>query len=405
MGVRRAEHIDLARAEAARAASVRPEQAESAAAPEPTSAVSQDSSVAVLQEPSVAVPQEPSVAVLQKPSVAVPQEPSVAVPQDASPAEVPVAAHAALAESAQPDPAHSDSASGEKGQADPEAEPEDKQRAARSYQPRARRRRSRGSFLLSLLLFVLTVVASYELFVLARNFTQDSRTFPVARVVIEGKLKYISEEEIANTVGKLVGGKNLVTLDLSRLHNALVQMPWMAKVAVVKRFPDTIAVQVVEHSPSARWRTSGVYDSTTDSVFYPDLRGIDLPLVILSAPHDSLAGDLYQHAAQFIALCARTPYFIKEVHLDAVRGYRIRLEGDVWLILGRETSANLPLIRLKRFLLAFPQTQLKLSEISYVDLRYDNGFAVGERDPNFNGITGTSTPPPAADTEEQNAAP
>ena len=397
MGVRRAEHIDLARAEAARAASVRPEQAESAAAPESTSAVSQDSSVAVLQKPSVAVP------------------------QDASPAEVPVAAHAALAESAQPDPAHvttvqldptqadaahSDSASGEKGQADPEAEPEDKQRAAaRSYQPRARRRRSRGSFLLSLLLFVLTVVSSYELFVLARNFTQDSRTFPVARVVIEGKLKYISEEEIANTVGKLVGGKNLVTLDLSRLHNALVQMPWMAKVAVVKRFPDTIAVQVVEHSPSARWRTSGVYDSTTDSVFYPDLRGIDLPLVILSAPHDSLAGDLYQHAAQFIALCARTPYFIKEVHLDAVRGYRIRLEGDVWLILGRETSANLPLIRLKRFLLAFPQTQLKLSEISYVDLRYDNGFAVGERDPNFNGITGTSTPPPAADTEEQNAAP
>ena len=422
MGVRRAEHIDLARAEAARAASVRPEQAESAAAPESTSAVSQDSSVAVLQKPSVAVPQEPSVAVLQKPSVAVLQKPSVAVPQDASPAEVPVAAHAALAESAQPDPAHvttvqldptqadaahSDSASVEKGQADPEAEPEDKQRAARSYQPRARRRRSRGSFLLSLLLFVLTVVASYELFVLARNFTQDSRTFPVARVVIEGKLKYISEEEIANTVGKLVGGKNLVTLDLSRLHNALVQMPWMAKVAVVKRFPDTIAVQVVEHSPSARWRTSGVYDSTTDSVFYPDLRGIDLPLVILSAPHDSLAGDLYQHAAQFIALCARTPYFIKEVHLDAVRGYRIRLEGDVWLILGRETSANLPLIRLKRFLLAFPQTQLKLSEISYVDLRYDNGFAVGERDPNFNGITGTSTPPPAADAaaEAQNVAP
>lgn len=402
MGVRRAEHTDLARAEAARAASVRPEQAESAAAsPESTSALPPDSSVAVLQKPS-------------------PAEVPVAA-QAAAPAALAESAAAALAESAQPDPAqvttvqvdpaqadaaYSDSASGENGQADPEAEPEDKQRAAaRSYQPRARRRRSRGSFLLSLLLFVLTVVASYELFVLARNFTQDSRTFPVARVVIEGKLKYISEEEIANTVGKLVGGKNLVTLDLSRLHNALVQMPWMAKVAVVKRFPDTIAVQVVEHSPSARWRTSGVYDSTTDSVFYPDLRGIDLPLVILSAPHDSLAGDLYQHAAQFIALCARTPYFIKEVHLDAVRGYRIRLEGDVWLILGRETSANLPLIRLKRFLLAFPQTQLKLSEISYVDLRYDNGFAVGERDPNFNGITGTSTPPPAAAAEEQNAAP
>ena len=371
MGVRRAEHTDLARAEAARAASVRPEQTEGAAPPPESSPASTNQA-----ERAQAVQAQSAQA------------------QDAQ----------TQSAQAQVEPVQIDSASVDPVQAEPgqDAAPADKQRApTRAYQPRARRRRSRGSFLLSLLLFVLTVVASYELFVLVRNFTQDSRTFPVARVVISGELKYISEEEIASTVGKLVGGKNLVTLDLSRLHNALVQMPWMAKVAVSKRFPDTIEVQVVEHSPSARWRTSGVYDSTTDSVFYPDLRGIDLPLVILSAPHDSLAGDLYQHAAQFIALCARTPYFIKEVHLDAVRGYRIRLEGDVWLILGRETSANLPLIRLKRFLLAFPQTQLKLSEISYVDLRYDNGFAVGERDPNFNGVTGTSTPPPEAAAEEQ----
>ena len=41
----------------------------------------------------------------------------------------------------------------------------------------------------------------------------------------------------------------------------------------------------------------------------------------------------------------------------------------------------MPFIRLKRFLLAFPQTKLKLSEISYVDLRYVNGFAVGDRNP------------------------
>ena len=376
MGVRRAEHTDLARAEAARAASVRPEQTEGAAPPPESSPASTN--------------QAEQAQAVQAQSV----QAQSAQAQDAQ----------TQSAQAQVEPVQIDSASVDPVQAEPgqDAAPADKQRApTRAYQPRARRRRSRGSFLLSLLLFVLTVVASYELFVLVRNFTQDSRTFPVARVVISGELKYISEEEIASTVGKLVGGKNLVTLDLSRLHNALVQMPWMAKVAVSKRFPDTIEVQVVEHSPSARWRTSGVYDSTTDSVFYPDLRGIDLPLVILSAPHDSLAGDLYQHAAQFIALCARTPYFIKEVHLDAVRGYRIRLEGDVWLILGRETSANLPLIRLKRFLLAFPQTQLKLSEISYVDLRYDNGFAVGERDPNFNGVTGTSTPPPEAAAEEQ----
>ncbi|HIV55678.1 MAG TPA: FtsQ-type POTRA domain-containing protein [Candidatus Anaerobiospirillum stercoravium] len=276
-------------------------------------------------------------------------------------------------------------------------------------QSRTKRRRSRGSFLLGLLVFVLCLGLSYLGFKFAVDFTQNEATFPVARVEVKGQLKYITQEEIATTVGKLVGGKNLTSLDLARLHNALVQMPWMAQVAVSKRFPDTIVVEVVEHSAAARWRSSGLYDQETDSVFYPDVKQLDLPLVLLSAPHDSLAGDLYHHAAQFINMCQATPYQIKEVHLDAVRGYRIRLEGDVWLILGRETSPNLPLIRLKRFLLAFPQTRLTLAEISYVDLRYDNGFAVGERQANYDGVTGTvrspqPEAPSAADAAAESAA-
>ena len=51
------------------------------------------------------------------------------------------------------------------------------------------------------------------------------------------------------------------------------------------------------------------------------------------------------------------------------------------MILGRESSPDLPLISLKRFILAFGSTHLKLSDVAYVDMRYDNGFAVGERTP------------------------
>lgn len=262
-------------------------------------------------------------------------------------------------------------------------------------QPRTRhRRRSRGKFLLGLIWFVLILVANYHLTHWFIDYTRHEHTFPVARVAVLGELKFTTEEEIASTVAKLSSGKNLVALDLTRVHNTLVQMPWVAQVAVSKRFPDTIVVKIVEHSPSARWGSKGLYDQNTNSVFYPDMRGLDLPLVLLSAPHDSLAYDLYQHAAQFIKMCHHSPYVIKEVHLDAVRGYRIRLEGDVWLILGRETSPDLSLLRLKRFLLAFPLTKLTLEEISYVDLRYDNGFAVGERDENYNGLTGSTTTPP-----------
>lgn len=111
------------------------------------------------------------------------------------------------------------------------------------------------------------------------------------------------------------------------------------------------------------------------------MQRFNLPLVTLSAQHDTLAAGLYAHAAKFIEMTKGTQYMIREVHLDATRGYRILLEGDVWLILGRAATEDMPFIRLKRFLLAFPQTKLKLSEISYVDLRYVNGFAVGDRNP------------------------
>ena len=46
------------------------------------------------------------------------------------------------------------------------------------------------------------------------------------------------------------------------------------------------------------------------------------------------------------------------------------------LILGRGRNASV--VRLKRFLKAFPHTGLDLDDVAYVDLRYDVGFAVGK---------------------------
>lgn len=242
-----------------------------------------------------------------------------------------------------------------------------------------KRRRSRGSFILSLAVFLCFLGVNYKAVEFMVDYATDSSTFPVARVVVNGKLTHISKEEIASTVGKMAAGHNLISYDLSQLHNALVQMPWVSKASVSRRMPDTIIVNLVEHFPSARWKSTGFYDAHTDSVFYPEMPNTDLSLVTLSAPHDTLAGELYAHAYKFMQMTARTPYIIREVHLDAARGYRVLIEGNVWLILGRESSPDLPLLRLKRFILAFRETKLKLSDIDYVDLRYDNGFAVGEK--------------------------
>lgn len=246
---------------------------------------------------------------------------------------------------------------------------------------RSRRRRSRAGFILSVLFFVGFLLASVKGYELLFDYAKSEQTFPISRVTVEGEFEFLTKEEIIDTVAKIAAGKNLVALDLAPVHNALLRMPWVSKVSVKKKMPDTLSVVIEEHHASARWRNSGYYDALSESVFYPDMQRFNLPLVTLSAQHDTLASGLYAHAAKFIEMTKGTQYMIREVHLDATRGYRILLEGDVWLILGRAATEDMPFIRLKRFILAFPQTKLKLSEISYVDLRYVNGFAVGDRNP------------------------
>ena len=259
---------------------------------------------------------------------------------------------------------------------DKEKDKEKEQKKPRRKRPKVR---SRGSFLLSLLLFVLFCVGLYQTYSYLYDFTTDPLHFRVSRVEINGQLKLTTQEEIADVVGKMAGERNLVTLDIAPLHNALLQLPWVAEVKVQKRYPDGIEVTLVEHVASARWNSAGLYDAQRRSVFYPDMQKFNGALVTLSAPHDSQAPILYEHAFKFVNMTRNTPYLIEEVQLDAASSYRVRLQGDVWLILGRESTPDLPLIRLKRFLLAFGETRLKLSEVAYVDLRYDNGFAVGER--------------------------
>lgn len=243
-----------------------------------------------------------------------------------------------------------------------------------------RKRRTRGSFILSIVLFVAVVFGTYTLYDQFYQFTISPDVLPVSRVVVEGKLTHLTKAEIADAVGTLVGGTNLVEVDVSKISEQLIKMPWVARVMVHKRYPDTLVVSLVEHYPSALWKNNGIYDATTQSVFYPDMTKFSGSLVRLNAQHDSLAPELYEHADQFIRLLDRSPYLIEEVHLDAARGYRVVIQEGVTLILGRESTPDLPLSRLKRFLLAFGQTGLALKDISYVDLRYDNGFAVGERE-------------------------
>lgn len=229
-------------------------------------------------------------------------------------------------------------------------------------------------FVLGLIFFLfILVIIIFSTAYLKKIITSDG-ALPVRAIKIDGALEQISKIDIVKIVKPYLEGKNIATLDLVPLHNALLEHPWVARVLVSKKMPDTIVIEVLEHIPVAYWNDNGLYDAKTASVFYPDLRYFAPNLIRLKASYEEFAPEVYENTIKFMRILNSGNYSIAEVSLDNVRCYRVLLANGTTLILGRELDKIEA--RLKRFIKAFPQTSLRLSDIDYIDLRYDVGFAV-----------------------------
>lgn len=239
-------------------------------------------------------------------------------------------------------------------------------------------RQSRGRFVAGAIFAAVLGFAVYEGDKLLGAAMSENEELPVRAVQIDGVLTHLSKKQIADLTGRVAAGLNIATLDTSVLHDELLKEPWIAQAVVRKKMPDTLIISVVEHVPAAFWNDNGLFDAKTRTVFYPDLKNFNQPLVRLGAFRDNLAPEVYDSAVQFIRLMNNSKLQMVELYLDKVRCYTITLSNGTRLILGR--GEELCLQRLKRFLESFGATGLKIDEVSYVDLRYDVGFAVGKRE-------------------------
>lgn len=241
-------------------------------------------------------------------------------------------------------------------------------------------KRTNGRFYGGLVFAVLVILLAIKGDMWLGDVLSRNDMLPVRAVEIDGAFTQLSRKEIADLAGRITANKNIAKLNLETLQNTLEQIPWVAQVAIKKKMPDTLIISVVEHVPATYWNEKGLYDARTESIFYPDLRYFSQPLVHLGGFRDNLAPDVYESAVVFLKALQNTPYNMYGLYLDQVRCYTLTLDNGTKLILGRKEQDALK--RLERFVRSFSQTGLKIDEVSYVDLRYDVGFAVGKKEAN-----------------------
>ncbi|MEQ6291147.1 cell division protein FtsQ/DivIB [Vogesella sp. GCM10023246] len=191
--------------------------------------------------------------------------------------------------------------------------------------------------------------------------------FPVKRIHISGEvnkvtpvqLKYIAQNELTGT---------FFTLDIDKTRGAFEKLPWVRQVQVRRTWPDRLDIAVSEHVALARWGDSGLI--STEGRWFDAASDQPLPVLFGPAATEKEMVKMLQAARQQLMPVRLQP---ARLWLSEREAWRMELDNGITLELGRGAVME----RLARFALHWPRSLATLPyHITYVDLRYPNGFAV-----------------------------
>lgn len=205
----------------------------------------------------------------------------------------------------------------------------------------------------------------------------------------DSQLHYVSTGAVRAAIagGQLRG--NFFTVDLDQARELFESVPWVRRASVRRIWPNTLRVRVEEQQPLALWNENQMIN-TWGETFTANTGELDddAELPQFSGPEGSeeLAVQRYAELARwFSPLSLR----VTELELSPRYAWRATLSNGMTLDLGRDPAADAPdplglpgalpfAARIQRFVQAWPAVlgRLEGREVTRVDLRYPNGFAL-----------------------------
>ena len=200
----------------------------------------------------------------------------------------------------------------------------------------------------------------------------------ILQVRVEGELNRLNAESLAAVVSSRLS-TGLLTLDLDEVRDPVAAIAWVESVELIKDFPSTLVLSVVEEQAVARWNDRG-YISTKgefiESDVYEDLS--DLPVIFGAAdPSSELAARQALNTFHLLNSVALTDkQRIRELHQSRTGGWTMIWESGLSIDLGRVDHLN----RVRHLMLAWEQFPHELRQrIEHIDTRYGNGVAIRTR--------------------------
>jgi cell division protein FtsQ len=196
---------------------------------------------------------------------------------------------------------------------------------------------------------------------------------PVRVISIDGSFQRVSPGEIEKAVAPFAT-QGFMSADLADIQRAVETLSWVDHARIARRWPNSLRVTVIEQTAAARWGESGLLN-TRGELFVRTATHVPAELPHLSGPEGSES----QVAQRYLAAQGRmleAGMRIAALRLDERGAWEMDLDSGVTVRLGRRDVEE----RIERFIHTASQVIAhRLTEISYVDMRYSNGFAIGWR--------------------------
>jgi cell division protein FtsQ len=214
---------------------------------------------------------------------------------------------------------------------------------------------------------------------------------PVRVISIDGSFQRVSPGQIEKAVAPFAN-QGFMSADLADIQRAVETLPWVDHARIARRWPNSLRVTVIEQTAAARWGESGLLN-TRGELFVRTATHVPPELPHLSGPEGSES----QVAKRYLSAQGRmleAGMRIAALRLDERGAWEMDLDSGVTVRLGRRDVDE----RVERFIHTASQVIAhRLTEISYVDMRYSNGFAIGWRN------QGSPAPGPAKRPDDTDA--
>lgn len=220
------------------------------------------------------------------------------------------------------------------------------------------------AWVIAITLVVLPVVG-----VLNGWFAQER--WPIKNLAVSAEFNHVGAEQIRAAASKYLGG-GFFAIRLEDMRAAVASLPWVERVEVRKRWPDTVELRVFEQQPFARWGDKRLIGRNGSLFAAPGTESIQ-GLPQLEGPDAALA-DVVEFYNKTLHTLTGSGLTLAGVSLSDRGSWKLTLVDGAEIMLGqRDIDANL-----QRFLDVFPRLAAGrgTNVFARADLRYANGFAI-----------------------------